>query len=253
MKSLWWSMIVVFLLGIGVGSAITNLQDKQEGDLPSFSTQFPPAQLNAPQTEPSEPDMEQVGSDDIQTVFPCQLQYTSLVACMLTSYEGPYLDDGSEENVIGVAALVLQNTGTIGIEYARIVLIQNGQQLVFDATYIPPKSTVLLLEENKAVYSDAPVTQCRCRTVIPGVFDWAQRTVRIQEEGMCGLKVTNLTDREINCVRVFYKHHNGEEDMYVGGITYSAVIQNLKPGETRLISPYRYASGYAQVVAVVEE
>ena len=253
MKALWWVMVAVFFLGIGVGSAITGAQDPADRELPSFSTQIPPAQLNVPQTEPSEPEVEQAGHQDALVAFPCRLQYTSLVVCKLISYDGPYLEDGSGENVMGMAALVLENTGTIGIEYARIVLMQNGQQLVFDATYIPPKSTVLVLEENKTAYSDAPVTQCRCHTVIPGVFDLAQRTVQIREEGMCTLQVTNLTDEEMECVRVFYKHYNPEADMYVGGITYSAVIQNLKPGETRSITPYRYACGYALVVAAVQE
>ena len=70
---------------------------------------------------------------------------------------------------------------------------------------------------------------------------------------MCTLEVTNLTEQEMDCVRIYYKHHEGENDLYVGGITYSAVIPNLSPGETRSITPYRYASGYAQVVAVVPE
>jgi hypothetical protein len=148
---------------------------------------------------------------------------------------------------------VLENTGTTGIEYARIVLMQNGQELTFDATYIPPKSTILLLEENKKPYSAAPVAACRCRTVIPGVFDRAERTVEIKETGMCTLEVTNLTDQKIDSVRVFYKHHEGKDDLYVGGITYSTAIPELEPGETRSITPYRYASGYAQVVAVVPE
>jgi hypothetical protein len=154
---------------------------------------------------------------------------------------------------MGVAALLVRNTGTVGIEYARITLQQNGREMTFDATYIPPKGSVLLLEEEKQPYTDAPVTQCRYRTVIPGDFDLSKREIRIEEEGMGSLKVTNLTDQPMGCVRVFYKHHEGQADLYVGGITYSVVIPDLQPGETRIITPYRYACGYALVVAVVEE
>ena len=99
----------------------------------------------------------------------------------------------------------------------------------------------------------ATVTSCRCHTVIPGDFDRAERTVSIKETGMCTLEITNLTGQNLSGIRVFYKHHEGTRDLYVGGITYSTVIPALEPGETRSVTPYRYASGYAQVVAVVPE
>ena len=247
MKALWWITIVVFILGIGVGNGITQLYDRSSGDVPSFATDAAP---QSPTQTPSQPPVEQLSGT---TGFPFVLEYTSLVAQKLIAYDGAYLEDGLEENVVEIAALVLENTGTTGIEYAQIVLLQGGRELYFDATYIPPKSRVLLLEDNKQSYSDAPVTACRCRTVIPGAFDRAERTVSVKETGMCTLEVTNLTEQEMGCVRIYYKLHEGEADLYVGGITYSTVIPNLLPGETRSVTPYRYASGYAQVVAVVPE
>lgn len=250
MKAMWWITIVMFALGVGVGSGITRMHSRGNGDVASFSTDAP---TQRPTQAPTNPAVEQVGGTVDSADFPFALEYTSLVAQKLIAYDGAYLEDGSEENVVDIAALVLENTGTTGIEYAQIVLVQSGRELYFDATYIPPKSTVLLLEENKQPYSDFPVTACRCRTVIPGVFDRAERTVAVKETGMCTLEVTNLTEQEMDCVRIYYKHHEGENDLYVGGITYSAVIPNLSPGETRSITPYRYASGYAQVVAVVPE
>ena len=247
MKALWWITIVVFLLGIGVGNGITQLYDRGGGDVPSFATEVA---LQSPTQKPSQPPAEQLSGT---TGFPFGLEYTSLVAQKLIAYDGAYLEDGLEENVVDIAALVLENTGTTGIEYAQIVLMQGGRELYFDATYIPPKSTVLLLEDNKQPYSDAAVTDGHCRTVIPGVFDRAERTVSVKEAGMCTLEVTNLTDQSLSGIRIFYKHHQGENDLYVGGITYSTVILALEPGQTRSITPYRYASGYAQVVAVVPE
>jgi len=247
-KRMWWVTIVVFALGIGVGCGIAQLGSRGNKTLP-----IPAATLPTSAQKPTRPNVEQVGGPVDSAGFPFALEYTSLVAQKLVAYEGAYLEDGSEENVEDIAALVLENTGTTGIEYAQIVLIQNGQELTFDATYIPPKSTILLLEEHKKPYSATPVTACRCRTVIPGVFDRAERTVQIKEAGMGTLEVINLTDQKMDCVRVFYKHHEGKNDLYVGGITYSVAIPELEPGETRSITPYRYASGYAQVVAVVSE
>lgn len=249
MKVKWWITVLVFLLGIGVGSGVARLGSRESTKLNDATVATRPD----PTEKPTRPNPEQSGGTPEQTGFPFALEYTSLVAQKLIAYEGAFLEDGSEEAVEDVAALILENTGTIGIEYAQIIVMQSGRELSFDATYIPPKSRILLLEENKQAYSDAPVTACRCRTVIPGVFDRSERTVSIRETGMCTLEVTNLTDREVSGIRVYYKHHEGANDLYVGGITYSTVIPELAPGESRSVTPYRYASGYAQVVAVVPE
>jgi hypothetical protein len=249
MRRTWFVAVLVFALGVGVGCGITHLSNNTQEKLPDATIATQPTTP----ANPTPPGVEQVGGIIDRAGFPFELEYTSLVAQKLIAYEGVYLEDGSEETVEDVAALILENTGTIGIEYAQIVMMQNGKELSFDATYIPPKSTILLLEENKQHYSDAPVTDCHCRTVIPGVFDRAERTVAVNETGMCTLEVTNLTDQKMEGVRIFYKHHEGENDLYVGGITYSTVIPDLEPGQSRSISPYRYAAGYTQVVAVVLE
>lgn len=238
----------VFLLGLGIGGGLTRLFRPDGAALPVLSVTEPTAGQR-----PTQPNTVPADGENKQTGFPFALEYTSLVAEKLIAYEGAYLEDGSEENVTDIAALVLTNTGTTGIEYAQIILTQNGQELSFDGTYIPPKSTVLLLEENKQPYSAAPVTACRCRTVIPGVFDRSERKVQIKETGMCTLEVTNLTDQTLDGVRIFYKHHEGENDLYVGGITYSVMIPDLASGQTQSITPYRYAAGYSMVVAVVTE
>lgn len=254
MRTLWWIVIAAFFLGMGVGTGIAGFAEKENGMIPVFSSEPEQMQSFPQQTDSTEQTFVQTGEElPEEHSFPLALQYTTLVVEAYSSYDGPWLEDGSEENVMGVAALLVRNTGSIGIEYARITLVQNGSEMIFDATYIPPKGSVLLLEENKQSYSDAPVTQCRYRSVIPGDFDLSQRKVRIEEEGLGSLKVTNLTQEPMRCVRVFYKHHEGQSDIYVGGITYSVVIPDLQPGETRTVTPYRYACGYALVVAVVEE
>ena len=250
---LWWVVIAAFFLGMGVGTSVAGRMGPKGGTVPVFSSEPEQMQSFPSQPSPTEETLIQTGNEQEDTSFPLALQYTTLVVEAFSSYDGPWLEDGSEENVIGVAALLVRNTGMVGIEYARITLQQNGREMTFDATYIPPKGSVLLLEEEKQPYTDAPVTQCRYRTVIPGDFDLSQREIRIEEEGLGNLKVTNLTDQPMGCVRVFYKHHEGKSDLYVGGITYSVVIPDLQPGETRTVTPYRYACGYALVVAVVEE
>lgn len=244
MKKRWLIWLTVFFLGFGLGN--------RAGRVPETSEEPPSFSLRSEPTEATQATLTQT-SVELSPEFPCSLRYTSLVVQGLVCYDGPYSEDGSDEEVFGVAALVVENTATVGIEYTQIVLTQDGRELSFDATYIPPRSTILIPESSRAPYSTAAVDSCRCRTVIPGDFDWSKNLITLADEGLCSLAVTNLTEETVSCVRIYYKAHLGREDLYVGGITYSVTVTDLAPGETRIVTPYRYASGYAQVVAVEAE
>ncbi len=240
---------MVFLVGIGVGGGIARYATAGGENLPYFTAR--PSETEKPTI--TEPLPTVTPLQDAQEGLPWSFQYTSLVAQALVYYDGPYWENGATEDVFGVAALLLQNTSTIGIEYARVQLTQDGQELIFDATYIPPKASVLILEENQAPFSDGPVTDCQCKTVIPGNFDMEQRQVEVNDNGLTGLSVTNLTEETLSRVRVYYKHYYAPEDLYQGGITYSVMLTELLPGETRMLRPYRYAAGYSKAVAVIVE
>lgn len=248
MKRFWWSWVVVFLLGIWTGCMLLQSEKAPGTELPSFSA--PQVSVTTPTSPAKDPEPTYVQTG-YQEGLPWNVQYTPLVAWQLASYDGPYLEDGTEEELTGVAALVVENTGTIGIEFVQLVVSQGQRELVFNATYIPPRGTVLILEKERQSYTGETVTDCKCRTLIPGTFDWEKEKIHIEPGDGFSMAVTNLTEKEMPCVRVFYKQHEGESDLYVGGITFSAVIPNLQPGETREITPYRYANGYSAVVAVV--
>ncbi len=177
-----------------------------------------------------------------------KVRYTDLVCRSLACYDGAYLEDGSDEEMIGVTALVLENTGETGIRRAQVVVLRDGQKLYFEASYIPPKGTVLVLEKNGAAYEGSGFDSCYCLTLIPGDFDRCEDRISVQEEAS-GLLVTNLTDSEITRVCLYYKQYYAQSALYLGGITYSTELYCLQPGESRSIRPYHFAAGYAQVVA----
>lgn len=178
-----------------------------------------------------------------------RVRYTDLVCRDLACYEGAFLEDGSDEEMIGVTALILENTGKTAILRTQIVVIQKGRKLLFEASYISPGATVLVLEKNGAVYEGNGFDRCYCLTLIPGDFDLAEDKITVAD-GDAGLVVTNRMEREMTRVCLCYKQYNEESGMYLGGITYDAEIYCLQPGESRYIRPYHYAAGYAQVVAV---
>ncbi len=178
---------------------------------------------------------------------------TSVVAHRLISYDGPFLEDGSQEELVGVAALELRNTGDTVAEYVQAVVQQGQRQLHFEATFIPPGATVLALEADRTPYTADPVTDFRCPAIVGMEPQSWERSVRVETQGQCGLTVTNLTQEPIRCVRIFYKQYYEAEDMYLGGVTYCLVVTQLLPGQSRSLSPYHFATRYSRVVAVTVE
>ena len=178
--------------------------------------------------------------------LPCCLPGTDLVARELAAYEGPFWEDESDEPLGNIAALVLENVGSEAVETASVTLVQGQRRLYFEATYVPPESTVLVLERDRAVYTDEPAfLHSSCISIESARF---QTAVDISEVDQITLCVTNPTQETIKQVEIFYKHCC--EDLYVGGITYSVVIGDLASGETRQFSPYRYVSGSSRIVDV---
>lgn len=175
-----------------------------------------------------------------------------LICKSLLPYDGPALwEEGAQ--LPSVAALELWNAGDIGIRYAEVVVVQGDRELRFEATYIPPGGRVVVPEKNGQEYLRDAVTDISYPVVIPMEKETGAAAVSVTENGTFAVTVTNVTQERIACVRIFYKQYDAEHDVCVGGTTYSAVLTDLKPGESRNLMPYRYAAGYAKIVMVIVE
>lgn len=181
--------------------------------------------------------------------FPYAIPGADLVIQKIDSYDGIFLEDGSDRNVSGVCAMVLVNQGSIGVEYANINLSQNGANLVFKATVVPAGATVVVQESNGAAYSTADVTDCTADVAVVDAFEMSASLVEVKENDDGSLQVTNLTGETIPCVRLFYKFVL-EKDVYVGGITYTAKITELTPEASQQVIPSHYAAGSSEIVMV---
>lgn len=211
--------------------------DRQEQALPDFSE--PSATAAAMATQPAEP-----------VEFPCVIRDTELIAEHLGQYEGPYLEAEGEEQVAGVAALMVYNPGNKSIKSAQILLTQGTDSLLFEITCLPPRSRILVLEKNRRLYSGQDVTACRCTAFSRESFGRLEEQIAITEaDGQ--LAVENLTREDFSSVTLYYKQYAPEGDFFLGGITSCFEIGSLAAGEIKTVAPYRYAPGYSQVVAVV--
>lgn len=191
--------------------------------------------------------------EQAQTAYlelPYPVEGTSLIALYLAMYEGPYMEDGTDEYVAGVAAIALENPGEFGIECASIVLKWKNGEYVFEATCIPPKSSVLVLEKNRQMYMDAQWTRCYGnQKVLQG--SWNGSGVFAADYGLGELTITNLSDEVIKNITIYHKSYLSPPDIYVGGASYETYILQLMPGETIRVMPTHYAVGSSKITRIV--
>lgn len=184
-------------------------------------------------------------------MLPGAVQGTFLQAVQLAAYEGPFWEDGTAEEAADVAALVVENTGGCYVSEGAVVLDWGEDRMVFELSWLPPGGKVLVLEKHRKPYRDIGDGAC---------YGWASElypentgVVTVEQTGSAGLAFTNRTDGAIDGAAAMYKHYDQESGMYIGGITYSISVADLQPGESRTVTPWRYAAGYSRVVCVMTD
>ena len=230
----------LILLAVMVGVGLT-LSGRHLGDKESLAS-FAPG---------PEPTVQAVDAPQ-QSILPCTLD-SGLVAQKLTEYEGPYREDGSDEPVSGVAALMLYNTGSRDISSAMVTVKQGHQVLHFYVTWLPAGQKVLVLEYDRQMYLDAPVTDCASSGVRWEPFYPEDSMIWITEEGELALTVVNCSAEAARHVRLRYKTYIEDGDFYLGGFTYSVYVGDLASGECRTVYPGHYARDTSGLVAVLTQ
>lgn len=182
--------------------------------------------------------------------FPYAIPGTDLVINQVNSYDGIFLEDGSDQDVTGISVIVLENQGKTGVEYANITLTQNGKQLQYKATAVPAGATIVVQESSAAAYSGDDYTACTADVAQLETFEMSSSLVKVEENEDGSLSVTNLGSETIPCVRIFYKFAMEKGKIYVGGITYTAKITQLEPGTTQQVYPSHYSAGSSEVMMV---
>ena len=206
-----------------------------------------------PETEPA----EAVRPDDTEAepvarglTFPYVIPHTSIRVDAVRSYDGIYLEDGSDEEIQNVPAVILTNTGDTCIEYAEIVLTGNEETFVFKITGFSAGSTLVAMEKEKKSFREQIYESAAAETAETEEFSLRENQVRIDELEDGKLKITNISGQDIPGLRIFYKFHMPEENVYVGGITYTAKLQNLKAGSSMEIMTTHFASGSSRIIRV---
>lgn len=174
---------------------------------------------------------------------------TDITIQRIKGYSGIFIEDGSDKEVKNVAAIQVKNTSNKQLEFAQIQLYNGSKKLVFDVSTLPANSSAIVMEKNKATFSSSKGVTYGGTTA--GYVDKFEKSssIKYKKVDNNGIKVTNTSKKTIPCVRVFYKYKS-EDGYYVGGITYTAKIEDLKAGASQTIYPSHFDSDGGQIMMV---
>lgn len=191
-----------------------------------------------------------VQTEEQDLVLPYDLPSTTLQIQKLAAYSGVYIEDGSDEEIENVAAILVKNTGEEDVELARIQIETEAGKYTFQVTSLPAGASAIVMDQNKTTFTDGKIESVQATATDPAPFDLSEDQIEVVSSDGDEIVLKNITDRTIPTIRVFYKFYYPDQNAYVGGITYTAAIQNLAAGETTTIRPSHYSGEAGRIVMV---
>lgn len=169
----------------------------------------------------------------------------------LSGYQGPYVEDGTDDIVSDVLAITVRNDGDKTVQYAHIILTQGETAYEFDVTTLPVGASAQLLELSRQPMPDstdgmtAQVTACAVFDTEPTM---CEDVFQIETQDTA-VTITNNSGSDITGqIYVYYKIAYG--DLYMGGITYRVGTAGLKAGESTTCYAGHFSTDYSKLMFV---
>lgn len=178
-----------------------------------------------------------------------QIAGGKLVCDSFGRYTGQYVEDGRDELVDSVAAILVTNKSDEYLDYATLTFDVDGKAANFIVTGLPAGTSAWVLDANKLVIeSGADFTYQDCASDFRNDVDAKSDKVGLSSDGNM-LTATNNTNETLEDVVVYYRvmHTDGN---YLGGITYTANFDTLEPGQSTEVLAGHYSSADSEVVRV---
>lgn len=183
--------------------------------------------------------------------FPCRVEGYNLVIEKLAPFSGLFVEDGNNSQIEDVAMLLVRNDGDFPVEYTRISVKYGEETLLFDISALPVGESVVVQEKEGKKIPEGVVDASEAMVVRRAELEMSQDQVAVTDNGDNTLTIQNLTDKMIPTIRVFYKYHMGEEDVFVGGIAFTLRVTRLGAGASVTVQPSHYTSETSRVVMVL--
>lgn len=224
-------------------------QENQDPTEPSEEHVQPPEDLPSNIEIPVVTDPVTGESQGVQ--LPYEIEEYGLVIQKMDPYEGLFVEDGTNVQVENVAMLLVENRGDFPVEYTQICVDYQGEKLYFDISALPVGEKLVVQEKNGKAIPQTEAGAANALIVQRADMAMSEDQVRVTDNGNNTLTVTNLTDKTIPTVRVFYKYYMEDGDIFVGGIAFTVKITRLNGGGSVTIQPSHYTSSTSRVVMVL--
>ena len=244
-----WMLLLIAAVAVGITVLVVSVLAPEEPvSRPPETTQQPPAvQTTAPAEETGPAPTVQV---EMQGFSPINLG-SGLTITDVGSYNGTYMEDGSDEFVSGVMMIVVTNDGDDDIQLADIELSWDNAVYSFRLTNLAASARIVLLEQERSACPDGAPQSAIAKNV--AVFSEPMDLCedRIAISGMDGmLNVRNISGADIDGdIYVYYKY--AAEDLFYGGITFRVRVEGgLAAGELRQLPAGHYSPAGCTIVHV---
>ena len=189
--------------------------------------------------------------EELGISFPCQIPGYDMTIERIAPYDGMFVEDGSNADAQNVAMLLVKNDGDFPVEYAQIRVMCEQEELLFDISALPAGEQLVVQEKNGKTIAESKATSASALVVQRANMEMSEGKVQVSDNGDNTLTIKNLTNETIPTVRVFYKYYMENEDLFVGGIAFTARISRLGAGTSVTIQPSHYTSQSSRVVMVL--
>lgn len=181
--------------------------------------------------------------------FPYKIPGSNLTIDSIRSYDGIFIENGEDVPVNGIATLFITNNGSKDYDLANIKLIGDGIEYNFSASGIGAGKQIAIQESNAQAASSGPFYTVDSETSQETSFTSdSDISYTLNDDG--SIELTNNSSSNKPVVRVYYKFYLPEYSAYIGGITYTAKVDNLEAGETRTISPSHFDSETSEIIRI---
>lgn len=189
-------------------------------------------------------------TEEAEEGFPHNIEGTQLTICAIKPYSGIFLEDGSDTPVENVSTMLLQNKSDQYIEYAKITCLYGETEYVYEAKTLEPNAMIMVQESSRATYIEGKFDSCTAMVANMDGLEMSTEEVRLETNSLGKIRITNISEKDIPCVRIFYKFYLDDIPLSVGGITYTAKLTDVKAGESRVISPSHFSNGLSRIMMV---
>lgn len=182
------------------------------------------------------------------TFCPILVEGTDLTVEQIAIYDGTFFEDGSGRDVLNTMAILVKNRSDHMILFSHIDLELDCGNYTFEATMLPPYSSVLIPEKTAQHYVSGKIIKCTGRTT--KAPEMQARPITLSNIDKTSVRLDNLSAFEISDIKIYYKNYLESEDMYVGGIAHICDVSSIPSGGYAEVLLSCYCSGYSKIIYV---